>query len=97
MNQTKNLESVVLFNKTKHAAIRSQQRGVSQEAIEFALTYGKERHVGQGCMSIYMDKIALSELRSSLGVKRFAKLENQLTDLYLIVSDDDVITVARAH
>lgn len=94
---SKNFQSVLLFNKTSHASVRCQQRAVSPTAIELALTYGQERPAGQGCVSIYLDKRALLDVREAIGAKRYAKLEQNLTGLYLIVHDDQIVTVARAH
>lgn len=97
MDRSKNSQGGALFSKSKHASVRSQQRAVSDEAIELALRYGEERFAGPGCQSIYIDKKSLRDIRVDVGPRRFAKLEQQLVGLYIVVKDDLVLTVARAH
>ena len=86
-----------MFKKTKHAATRSCQRGISDEAVNLALTFGQERWAGKGCLSIYLDKAAKQEIKELMGSKRFARVESQLSGLYLIVTGDKIVTTARTH
>ena len=70
-NTSKNQANAPFDTKlSKHAAIRSQQRGVSYEIISVILDHAdSDNNVGSGCYSIWLSKRRLRDraLRSKLG------------------------------
>ena len=79
---------------TRHAVKRSQQRGITEEEMEFVIEFGEERYVGEGCYSYSMGKRSRLKAKAELGDKnyrRFAEL-----DVYVIVLPDGAVrTVAH--
>lgn len=82
---------------THHAAIRSQQRGLSAGQIELILEWGVEvaagvgRH-GEACRIVELDHRNLKKLRSFLG-KDGATLAERLRNVRVIVQGGRVVTV----
>jgi len=78
---------------TKHAAVRSQQRGISGDAISTILNYGHFNHSRGGAKTWSMNKVEKLFAKADLGQK-YIKIEKQLG--YLIISDEGVVVTA-AH
>lgn len=82
------------MNMTSHAQTRIQQRGISAQAIDAILSYGRrKRH--HGADVYFLDKPSRQRLACSIGQKEYLKLERSLNS-YLVVSDDGAIITA-AH
>ena len=79
---------------TKHAMIRSQQRGINKFAISIIMQYGHFSHVRGDAKSWSMSKQEKRYARGDLG-KAFTKIEKKLG--YLVVKNNTLITVAHAH
>ena len=78
---------------TKHAAVRSQQRGISRDAISAILNYGHFEHTRGGAKTWSMNKAEKQFAKADLGQK-YINIEKQLG--YLIISDEGVLITA-AH
>lgn len=82
-------------NKSRHAAIRSQQRGIPQLIIDWLITYGAVATAGRGASTHYFDHHARRRLSQDVGV-RVVTLLGRLMDAYLVMSHDGtIITVGH--
>ena len=77
-------------NKSRHAAIRSQQRGIPQLIIDWLITYGAVATDGRGASTHYFDHHARCRLSQDVGV-RVVTLLGRLMDAYLVMSHDGTI------
>lgn len=77
-------------NKSRHAAIRSQQRGIPQLIIDWLITYGAVATDGRGASTHYFDHHARRHLSQDVGV-RVVTLLGRLMDAYLVMSHDGTI------
>mgnify|MGYP001173701841 CR=1 FL=1 len=75
---------------SRHAQVRSQQRGISLELVDLLLDYGQERHVGHGATVLSFPKSARERLRQTLSRKVFASISSRL-DVYAVVGDHGCI------
>lgn len=79
---------------TKHAQIRSQQRGIPPVMVDLLLQFGVTESAGDGANKMFFDKSARRKVESYFGP--LAPLINQHLDLYAVVgADDQVITVGH--
>jgi hypothetical protein len=81
---------------TEHARTRMQQRGISSNAIDALLDYGRASHAGSGCEVVFFDKKARTRLaKANPDVAREAA---RLRRTYAIIgSDGIVITVGHRY
>ena len=77
-------------NKSRHAAIRCQQRGIPQLIIDWLITYGAVATDGRGASTHYFDHHARCRLSQDVGV-RVVTLLGRLMDAYLVMSHDGTI------
>ena len=79
---------------SKHAALRSQQRGIHGEVIDALLAFGvQKRH--RGADVYYFDRHTKIRAAKSLGNDYLRQFEKSLNS-YIVVSDDGcIITAAR--
>jgi len=79
---------------SKHAALRSHQRGINGEVIDALLAFGvQKRH--RGADIYYFDRHSKARAARSLGDDYFRQYEKSLNS-YIVVSDDGcIITAAR--
>ena len=80
---------------TKHVMARCQQRGISRDAVDVLLKYGKRRYSRDG-ISIYMDKRSRWRAKMDMGESTYGRLEDQL-DFYVVVSLDGTRLITAAH
>ena len=81
---------------TNHAQIRSQQRGISSEAVDMVLRYGSVQRA-RGGRSYYMDKQAHQRAGRSPESDRYRQCSDRLK-IYVVVGDDGgIITVAHSY
>jgi hypothetical protein len=79
---------------TRHAATRSQQRGIPLITIDLLLQFGATESAGDGTSRYFFDKAARRQLRAYAGPLARAIAEH--LDIYAIVaSDSKVITVGH--
>ncbi len=81
-------------NRTDHAMIRAQQRGIRDVRIDLVIKYGTTEHV-RGARSYWMDNAARRRAKNSSDGELYRKHADRL-NFYVVVSHDEcVITVAH--
>ena len=75
---------------TEHANRRCQQRAISGEALEAAWNWGRQRHLGQGRVALFLDERCVRKAQA-LGVA----VRSYLNTLIILGSDNVVITAIR--
>ena len=81
------------IHKTRHAEVRLQQRGISDEVIETVLAYGTVvEH--RGSTKYYMDGQARRRAQLELPPEDYRRLSDRL-NVYLVVNEGTVVTVAK--
>ena len=83
------------MNTTKHAASRSQQRGIPPIIIDLLLQFGARQHAGDGAEICYFDRRARKHLHSYAG-GLISRLSEAL-DAYAVVAGDKVVTVGLRY
>ena len=78
---------------TKHASVRTQQRGISKDAISTILNYGHFKYTRGGAKTWSMSRTEKKFAKADLGQK-YINIEKQLG--YLVISNDGVLITA-AH
>lgn len=79
---------------SQHAAIRSQQRAISQMQVDLLMQFGTSEPAGEGASKVFFDKAARRRVKSYAGP--LAGLLNDYLDVYAVLSSDDkVITAAH--
>ncbi|MFO1303184.1 MAG: hypothetical protein U1F54_05595 [Burkholderiales bacterium] len=73
-------------NLSRHAAVRSQQRGIPPHAIEALLDYGTEHHDHLGAVVLVLDRAAQKRLARNRGL-RGAELD-ALRGIYAVMATD---------
>ena len=83
---------------TRHAQIRSQQRGIPLQVSEMLLAYGEEHFDGHGAVIRYFSRRCRQYLRGDLGAEAVKRLSTHLR-AYLVqdARDGVVITVGLRH
>lgn len=71
---------------TRHAAVRSQQRGIPPRAIEALLDFGTEHHDHQGAVVLMLDRAATRRLARATRLP--ASELDQLRGLYAVLATD---------
>ena len=80
---------------TYHSTARCQQRGISSDAVDVLINFGKWKYVKGGSRAYYMDKKTRKKAEARMGKARYKKIESQL-DCFAIVTDDQIaVTVAH--
>ncbi len=74
---------------TRHAAIRSQQRGIPSASIEALLDYGTEHHDHHGAVIVLLDRSATRKLARARSM-RGAEVD-ALRGLYAVVTTDGAV------
>lgn len=74
---------------------RCQQRGISREAVDVLLKYGRRRHTRDG-ISYSMDKRARQRAQKHMGQAAYNRLDGQL-DCYIVTSLDGTDIITAAH
>ena len=80
-------------NVTDHANRRMQQRAIPEKLIPIIMSYGRETHAGDGALSVQIPKKHLKKMRMEL--KYVLDHLDSLSDVYLIVKEDTLITAAH--
>jgi hypothetical protein len=71
---------------TRHAAVRSQQRGIPPSAIEALLDFGTEHHDHRGAVVLMLDRAATKRLSRALTIDGSAL--DALRGLYAVLATD---------
>ena len=80
-------------DRSRHAASRSQQRGVSQDVIDAVLSYRAVVDHG-GSKKYYMDRKARELAKRELGSRAYRRIADRL-NTYLVVDGGTIVTVAK--
>ena len=78
------------MNLTRHARQRMQQRGISRQAIDYVLTYGRVSHDHHGGRVIWLDKRCKARLGREEGEQVVRMLDKHL-DAYAVMDADGVV------
>ncbi len=82
------------MNMSKHASVRSQQRGIPPMLVDLLFEFGASEKAHDGASKLYFDKSASRRLQAYAGP--LSSLLEQHLDVYVVVADDaTVITVAH--
>ncbi len=82
---------------SRHAEVRSQQRGIPLNLVDLLLDFGKESHVGKGATVLSFPKRARERLRLSLPRKVFASISSKL-DVYAVIGDrGNIMTLGHRY
>ncbi|MEZ5646023.1 MAG: hypothetical protein R3E94_03265 [Burkholderiaceae bacterium] len=79
------------MNLTKHAAKRSQQRGIPELVIDLLLRFGRRDHDHRGAEIVYFDKASRKHVERYCG-SLIGKVNEHL-DCYAVVADEVIVTV----
>ena len=84
------------MNATDHALLRMQQRGVSCDALEALMAFGRIRRKG-GVRVVYYDRGAQQAVNREHGGRRMsAQMGDKLRGLYAVIGNNEkVITVSH--
>ncbi len=77
---------------THHAEARSRQRGITYDAIDVILTFGREAPTWDSCHAVFMDKAGRRQARKELGQAGYARIEARLNVCVILGRDDQVVT-----
>ena len=80
---------------TEHARVRMQQRGISPDALEMLLEYGREAHDHRGARIVCFDKRSRRRLLRDVSPERVRQVERQLDAYAVLAADDAVVTVGH--
>lgn len=78
---------------TQHAAARCQQRGISAEAVDLLLTFGRRRF-RHGAEICFMDRSGRQKAKKALGRQQFARMAAKLNTYVVVSTEGSVITAA---
>jgi hypothetical protein len=78
--------------RTRHAATRCRQRGISEEVVDVLLTFGRHRY-RHGAEICFLDRTGRRRAERSLGRRQFARVADKL-NTYLVVSDEGSLITA---
>lgn len=84
----------IRLDMTRHAVRRSQQRGITEEEMEFVMEFGKESHAGKGSYSYWLDQKARLRAKAELGDAGYRRLARR--NIYVIASERGTVLTA-AH
>lgn len=84
--------------KTKHAAIRAQQRGISIGTERLLQVYGDKKPATNGCVVRYFGKNAIKQMAAEFGHYFIAKNHENLKS-YLIETRAEklIVTMGKLH
>jgi len=85
------------MNLTLHAQQRMQQRGISLQAIDYVLTYGRVSHDHHGGRVIWLDKRSRAQISQAEGRRVVRALDKHLNAYVVTDSDGSVVTVGHRY
>jgi len=80
---------------TRHADIRSQQRGIDHQLVEHLLSFGKKAHCAGGALRYYFTPERRLRLKRKISSTDYARIESKLNSYAVISNDGAVVTVGR--
>jgi len=85
------------MNLTLHAQQRMQQRGISLQAIDYVLTYGRVSHDHHGGRVIWLDKRSKAQIGQAEGRRVVRELDKHLNAYVVMDSNGSVVTVGHRY
>ena len=82
---------------TRHARERMQQRGISRQAIEYVLAYGRVSHDHHGSRVVWLDKRARARLYRKEGRDVVSSLGKHLNTYAVMDGNGVVVTVGHRY
>lgn len=82
---------------SRHARERMQQRGISRQAIEYVLAYGRVSHDHRGSRVVWLDKRARARLYHREGRNVVSSLDKHLNTYAVMDGDGVVVTVGHRY
>lgn len=88
----------MLTTYTKHAEVRSQQRGIPAVVSDWLIAYGDEEFDGRGGVIRYFSSTGIRQLENEVGEKQ-VKEKSEYLRCYLVQANDtgSIITVGKRH
>ena len=86
------MESITM---THHAAIRKQQRGISEAALECLIQFGKVSYDNRGGEILYFDKRAKHRCLTSVGKEAYRKLDGHFNVYAVRALDGSLLTIGH--
>ena len=80
---------------TRHAEVRSQQRGIPPMVDQLLDLYGEEEHDGHGAVVLYLSKQSIRPMERDLGRRPVARFAEWF-DAYKVKSTDG-LTITVGH
>jgi hypothetical protein len=77
---------------SRHAQVRSHQRGITRDAIAVILDFGREAQSFDNRQVVFMDKESRHRARKALGRAAYGQIEGQLDVAVVIGNGGSVIT-----
>lgn len=80
---------------THHAAIRKQQRGISETVLNCLMEYGKSCYDKKGAEILYFDKRAKHRCRAEMGKDVYRNLDGHFSVYAVRTVDGFLLTVGH--
>ena len=80
---------------TRHANIRSQQRGLPPLVGELLDRFGQEEHSAHGAVIVYLSKASIRDMERALGRSSVACLSQWLDAYKVLGPDGQTITIGH--
>ena len=78
---------------TKHAEIRKQQRGFSEQSLEIVLRYGRSITAPGGATKVFFGNKECQQVISEF--KKVIQIMDRARGTNIIIADDNIITVYK--
>lgn len=82
-----------MIKMSKHAEIRSQQRGISHDVLEVVMKYGRSTNVSGGASKLFFGNKEYSSVISKL--KKIMKTLERAKGSTIVLGGDQIITVYK--
>jgi len=85
------------MNLTRHAQQRMQQRGISRQAVNYVLAYGRVSHDHHGGCVLWLDKRSRARLGQEEGQQVLRELDKHLNAYVVTDTGGMVMTVGHRY
>lgn len=82
---------------TKHAQVRSQQRGIPTQIQDWLLSYGEEVYDHQGGIVRYFSKRSVERIERTLGRRPLRQNSEYLRSFLVESHDGKIVTVGKRY
>ena len=83
------------FRLTTHARSRSQQRGITADAISLIMRYGEEHPIHHGAYAYYMTRRARQRILDSPDRETYLPIADRIDGYVVADTGGNILTVAR--